>query len=478
MLSKPKAGVALLSAEWYEQIKLNAIDDPANDIGAMARENRVRAVETLSRHFELVHTDIISTLEEARAACDEYRRENVDIIIICSLLYSGDHPIIEIARQMGHLPFLLWSFHPDKKLQPLPTMASYFKVTGCSGMLQGVAPLKRMGVKLGFVLGAPDDDRLNSELEDYARATAVRKALKTLNILSIGRRFEAMTGAWIDEFRMKAEIGPRIDWVSPYELAQTAKEIPDERIRDFVADQKKRYKVVGVPDDAIEAAARASIACYELAHKYNSKIVSVQDMDQEIHDFLGVRPQMTYQPMFEEGIVAGMEQDLDSALCVWMVQELMNDLAMYGEFFTYSEEDDFVACGHASMHDLRFAGDHEVLLIPDGEFFAADRYVGVWDEFIAKPGPVTICGIFEDKDSYHFVTLNGESLESEKFIPGNVHSKIKLNVPIKDLFDDLVHLGVTQHFTMCYGNAKPRIKILADQLGFNYYDLDERYRKK
>lgn len=475
-MEKVKAGLAMLTAQWFEQTGLDVVDDPELNIVAMAKNNAEKAVETLSKFFDVVHTDLVTTVSDAKLACDEYHRENVDIIILTNLIYSGDDTIIEICRQMRGVPVLLWSFHPDTKLEKVPNQARYFRVTGAAGMLQGVASLKRMNVNPLFVLGAPGDVRLDNKLEDIARACEVWKGLKSVQIAAIGRRYEPMIGSWIDEFRLKKEIGPRVNWISAMELIETANALPQDRIEEFISDQKQKYEMgEEISDEAMMAAARASIACYELCHKYNCEICSVQDMDEEIHERLGVRPQMSYQKMFEEGIVAGMEEDIDSALCVWMIQNLMREPAMYAEIFTYSEDEDVIIAGHASMHDLRLAGDNEITLVHDQEFDQSDKYCGVWDEFIAKPGPVTLCGIFEDNDCYRFIVYSGESLKSEKWVPGNAHAKIKLNIPLDELFEDMVDIGVTQHFALVYGDAKKRIKYLAKLLHFEYYDLDERY---
>jgi L-arabinose isomerase len=477
-MDQVKAGLALLTAEWFSQINLNSTDDPEANITQIVQENARQAIATLGRHFALVHPEVITTIEDAKQACEDYRREHVDVIILCNLIYSGDDTIIEIALNGQGTPFLIWSFHPEKKLQRITSMARYFRVTGASGMLQGCAPLKRMGIRFGFVLGTPGDARLDRELADWARALAVVKRLKSVKIAAIGRRYEPMSGAWFDELRLKTRLGPKVVWISAYECAQEARAIPQAQIDAFISGQKQRYQICGVPEDALQAAARASIATYNLARKYQCEVVSVQDMDEELHQLLGCRPQMTYQKMFDEGIVAGMEADIDSALCVWIVQNLIGSPAMYGEIFTYSEADNYLVVGHASMHDLSLAGDHEITLVPDGEFKHVDRYVGVWDEFICKPGPVTLVALFEDNDVYRLQVCAGESLESPKWIPGNVHALVRLDLPLPRFMEDIATAGVTQHFTMCYGDVKPRLKIMARQLGLEYIDLDEGYQRR
>lgn len=479
LMKKVKAGLALLTAEWFSQIRLDVTEDSECNITAMAEENTRLALDSLSAHFELIHPRVITTVADAKAACEDYRRENVDLIILSSLIYSGDDTILEIVRSMPGMPFLVWSFHPDYRLEQVPNMARYFRVTGAAGMLQGCSVLKRLQVPAEYVFGAPGSEKLHRDLADFAAAFRVRRDLKSLQIAAVGRRYEAMSAAWSEEFRLKTKLGPRIVWVSAAEYAREAAAIPPEQVRAFLEDQTGKYPVVDVPEDALEAAARASMAGYAICKKYDCGVLSVQDMDEELHELLGVRPQMSYPPIFEAGIAVGMEQDIYAALCTWIAGQLVDDgIAMYGEVFTYNEAENELIVGHASMHDLRMAGDNQILLVQDGEFNHADRYVGVWNEFICKPGELTMTALFAGNDGYHFITCGGTSIHSPKWIPGNVHARVKLDIPLEYFLCKAMSLGVTQHFAVCYGDIKNRVDRLAKQLGFGYYDLDKIYEKE
>lgn len=473
-MEKLKAGAVLLSAEWFSQISYDTTDDSSANICSIVEQAAKAAVHTLSRHFEIVHPEPIATKQDVAAALADYRRESIDVFVICNLIYSGDDPIIDILREMPGVPVILWSYNAYKRIPRITEMGEYFSVTGAPGMLQGCAPLKRMGVRFDFVLGVPGDATLDRELADCAKALEVKKRLKSLNIASIGRRYEPMSGAWIDELKLKIRLGPKMVWMSAYEYAKAVEAIDESRIDAFVTEQTARYAVQGVTDEDLRAAARASIATYDLCKRYRCEVMSVQDMDPEIHEFIGCRPQMTYQPMFDEGIQVGMEADIDSALCTWIAYQLSDGPAMYGEILTYDEEENLLVIGHASMHDLRLAGGNEVKLIPDLEFMYADRYRGIWNEFICKPGEVTLVALFEDNDQYRFVASLGESLERPVWVPGYGQALVRIAIPMRQYMKEITTIGVTQHFSLCFGNIKPRLELLAAQLGIEYVDLDRR----
>lgn len=471
-MARLKAGAILLSAEWFSQISYDTTDDSSANIVDVVNDAAKSAVATLSKHFDVVHPQPIATQEDVKAALEDFHREQVDVFVVANLIYSGDDVLIDILKAMPQVPVILWSYNAYKKIPRILTMGEYFSVTGAPGMLQACAPMKRMGVKFGFVLGVPGDEKLDKELADYAKALEVQKRLKSLKIASIGRRYEPMSGAWIDELKLKLRLGPKMVWISAYEYAETVKALDEARVRAFVDGEVVKYPVEGVEDEDIVASAKASIATYDLAKKYGCEVMSVQDMDPEIHDFIGCRPQMTYQPMFDEGIQAGMEADIDSALCTWICYHLSEGPAMYGEILTYDEEENFLVVGHASMHDLRLAGDKEIKIIPDLEFQYADRYKGVWNEFISKPGEVTLVAMFEDNDHYKFVTCVGESLDKPVWVPGYGQALVHTDIPMRKFMKDITTCGVTQHFALCFGNIKNRVELLAERLNMEYVDLD------
>ena len=473
---KLKAGLVLLAAEWFSQIDYDVTDDASANINDVVKNNAAMAVETVGRHFDVVHPDVIFSVADAKAACDDFRRENVDVIVVAHLIYSGDDPLIEVLLQMKGVPVILWSYNIYRKVPQITEMGEYFSVTGAPGMLQGVAPMKRMNVKFGFLLGVPGAENTDAAFADFAAALSVKKWLRELNIMSVGRRYEPVSGAWIDELRLKTCIGPKMVWISAWEYAQAVKAVDEELLAAFVKDQKERYEVSEkLREEDIVESARASIACYDLCKKYDCEVMSFQDMDPEVHDFVGCRPQMTYQKSFDEGIMFGMEADIDSALCVWILHNLSGQPSMYGEILTYDEADNFLVIGHAAPHDLRLAGDNPVKLIPDLEFMFADRYQGVWDEFITPPGPVTLVAMFEDNDTYRFVASAGMAMNRPVWVPGYGQSLVHTDIPIADYMKAICKAGVTQHFALCFGDVKPRLRILADELGAEMIDLDKAY---
>lgn len=472
-MEKLKVGAILLSAEWFSDISYDTTEDTTANICEIVNQAAKDVVGVLEKHFNVVHPQPIATKADVQAAISDFKKEQVDLFVICSLIYSGDDTVIDILRELPNIPVVVWSYNRYKKLPNITHMNEYFSVTGAPGMLQFCAPLKRMGIPYEFVFGVPGDEALDKELADVARVYETKKQMQSMNILSVGRRYEPMSGAWIDELKLKLRLGPKMVWLSAYEYAQAVAALDEKRVRDFVDSQVALYDTEEITDEDLMTAAKASMAVYDLAKKYDCAVVGFQDMDQEIHDFVGCRPQMSYQPMFDEGMSIGMEADIDNALCTWIAHELSDGPSMYSEILTYDEEENFLVVGHASMHDLRLAGDGEIKLIPDLEFMYADKYKGVWNSFVCKPGKVTMICLFEDNDQYRFVVSTGEALDHPELVRYNSQAIVRVDAPIRKYMKALMHTGVNQHAALCYGDVKERVAMLARALDVDYVDIDQ-----
>lgn len=469
---KAKAGLALFSSEGFDPADASFPENPDTNLSWLIRQSAQCAIAELEPHFSLVHTDVILSVDDARAACEAYAREDVDVVLVVYLMYAGDEAISEIAREMRHKPFVLWSFNPVKKLSKTTNIYANFRLTGAPGLLQACTPLRRAGVRWDFVLGTPGDERLQTQLGHIANVCETVRDLRKQRVLQVGRRFGSMMAAWIDEARLRTDVGVAVDCASIQALKREYDVLSDAEVRAFVVGETRKYPVQDLSEEDLYTSARLTLATYRLCKKHGCGLLAMQDMDEELHETFGCRPQMTYQRMFEEDMSVGMEGDVISVIATWLAHRLSDGPSMYGEVLSYSEEDDMLVIGHASMHDLRLAGDNPVTLIPDLECYESDPHQGVWNAFLAKPGTVTLFSLFEDIDGYKVFACTGESLPGEMIAPGYGHAMVKIGMPVAQFMERAIRLGTTQHFAYCYGDVKPRLKMLSERLRFAYQDLD------
>ena len=51
------------------------------------------------------------------------------------------------------------------------------------------------------------------------------------------------------------------------------------------------------------------------------------------------------------------------------------------------------------------------------------------------------------------------------------HTIFQPEVPVKDLFERVLKVGVTQHYAIADGDWRPQLEALAEIMGFEYYDI-------
>ena len=96
-----------------------------------------------------------------------------------------------------------------------------------------------------------------------------------------------------------------------------------------------------------------------------------------------------------------------------------------------------------------------------------------------SPGMKTVAGLYEEDGKYKLVTFMAESL-SEKDTPQSgrkhllatyTHTIFKPVLPVKELFERVLKVGVTQHYAIVDGDYRPQLEALAEMMGFEYFDI-------
>jgi len=471
--SKPRLGAALLISDWF--IETAGIDGTTNDeyaaLGKQLEEDVDKILSALRAHFDVVSNGLIATEKEAQTASDAFNAEKVDAIIIVHVMWSNDFPLIRIMRECGDIPAMLWCYNPFKRLPETMGMNDLFRASGSVGMLQGSAPMKKHEFDFEFCFGAPEDECLKQKLSDFAGALCLKRELKTCRVGQIGPQCECMTGTYVDEIRLRKTFGISVIPISVARLAEEADSVPEEKVDQFAEELKSGFRITDVDDDALNASAKATLAVEKLVLDEDLDIVSMEDLDEEMHALLKTRPSLWTETMTERGTVVVMERDTISGVGMYICSALMGSPSMYGEIFTCDMSENAIVFGHAGMHDPRVAGS-EVTIIKDMEYYQTDETAGAWRKFIAKPGDVTLVSMFSDRDGYRVVSFKGYVEPGVDKMPfGFSHAFIRCEKDLDHLYENLVRNGLTQHFSLCWGDIGEKLRMFCRLMRIEYVEL-------
>lgn len=448
---KARAGLCLLYEKWFGDY----CNDPANAQAGRELARHIDAdgqavVEQLARHFDLSYAGPMASAADVDKSVRIFRDDGVDLIIVVSLFWSGDKPLIRLLQELPGLPLLVWCYTPFSRLPDHMGMNDLFRACGVVGSLQTSAPLRKLGKKPAFVFGVPGDPVLDRDLGEYSRAFAARRDLRGLRLGHLGGRYEEMTGTYADEFFLLGKLGVELVPLSAHRLYDTARSLADEEIHAEMAALKKRCREVRVPDADLHYAVRASLAVGRLAREEGLGALALEDFNADMHRLLKTRPQL-WAPEFDElRIVPSMEGDVLAALALWICRRLGSTPPMYAEMFAVDPSRNSVLMGHAAMNCPDLAGDNPLTLIPDAECGALDETGGAWLHFKGKSGPVLTAGLFDlGGGAYRATVFSGTAGYSE-LLDSSPNVLVEIPLPLREFFRLLLANGMTQHFALSY----------------------------
>ncbi|MCX6991672.1 MAG: hypothetical protein NT011_00860 [Kiritimatiellaeota bacterium] len=452
--AKVTIGLAALCAQWFEEVGLRG-----SDMAATLSTDYDAMVQLLSRIFgKVVVPGVISTPEEAVNAVDLFRREQIDALLLVHIMWSEDQPLLEILRGCEGVPLLLWNYHPTGSLPARLSVQDVFRFSGTVGMLQGSAPMQRLGLTAVMIAGTPGDPDLTSELEQYAAALRIHNAFRSMRAGRIAGRCEAMTGTHVDPEALSQRLGVTLVEISAAEYAAACVAVARDRVEAWSAELARQYKVSGVSAGALQLACRNALALDDLVVLYDLAVLAIQDLDPELHRLAGIRPCLYPPQCARRNVAIAMESDLTTGLGMLVTMRAAAAPALYTELFTFDPRANLLLMGHAAAHDPRLADADGVTLVPDGEYRQTDAHEGVWQEFIMRKGPVTCVSLYDTGQDYRMVAFDGVSIGAPRRIEGFAHAAVMPDVPVAQLVLRLVQRGMTQHFAVVPGRIVPILR--------------------
>ncbi len=467
---RPKVGLLLLTAEWFTQI--GASKGYYKELPKLIDEDAIKINKILKEELNIVNPGIVNSREKVKKATELFKRENIDLLIICYLTWGEDRLIIEVIEKLSGIPILLWCYSPFQKLPETMNMLDLFRSSGPVGTVQASGPLKRMGKSFGFAFGSYKNKETIRKIVDYSKAAKLAKDLKKVTVGLLPYRCDAMTGTYVDEFRLKKEIGPEIRYISVKEYYSISQEIPAKKIEEYVKELKENYKISGVNDRALFKGARASLGLAEVVNRFGLDALAIQDLAEELHKTIGLRPCLYVPSLFEKAVVS-MEAEIGGAVALLILKKLTDKPPMYTEIFTFDEEENTILAGHAGIHDVNLAEKRaDIAITPDAEYMETELET-CWMQFRAKGGEVTLLSLFCDVDKFKMVISSGNALSGKEKLHGSPHIYIKLKTPLKEFFEKIVKTGMTQHWAIVHENVVNQLEYLADILNLDKLIIEE-----
>jgi len=463
-MQKPRVGLLLLTAEWFAQI--GASQGSFDDLPRILDEDAAQIERALGAELDVINPGVLATPEQVSAAVERFRRERVHAVVACHITWGEDQLVIDAVQSLPAVPLLLWCYSPFQSLPEQMTMLDLFRASGPVGAVQASGPLKRLGTRFGFAFGSHRDPATVGRIVAFCQAARVARELRDVTIGVLPYRCDQMTGTYVDEFRLRQEIGPQLTYIPTHDYRAICEQIPDQRVDAFVDDLKADYRIAGsVTEAGLRNAARVSLGLADVVQRYGLDAVAVEDVGEELHRVVGLRPCLCVPELFDRAVVS-MEAEVGGAVALLVLRKLTGKSPMYTEIFTVDPTENTLLIGHAGIHDAPGLVEDkaDVLIEPDGEYLESEPD-SAWMRFRARAGHVTLLSVFCDVDRFKFVISSGEALGGPPRFLGAPHACVKLVTPLPDFFERAIRTGMTQHWALVHDDVMEELVALAGILG-------------
>jgi L-arabinose isomerase len=462
--SKAKMGIVFFVARWFDEVVLGK-DENAKKFQKYLQEDTGKIIGAFSKDFKVFQCPLVTSMARAREAAGMLLSADIDAVLLCFVVWSEDEYLLPFADIMKIRPAILWVYTPYSRAPVKTDIMTLFRNSGFVASFESFGVLKKMDCKPFYVIGSVKDEQTSHAVKTLVKAAHVRKQLKTVKLGVLPYRNDQMIVTYVDEFRLYAQIGPSVDYISVLQLKKASDSIPDDQVQSYVREVHAAFRIdERVTEKTLHESARASLGMEQIMYERELDGLALSDLNPELHEVMGLRPCLYPEKLAMSEKVVGNEGDLGGTTAMIILQRLTGGPVMFTEIFNYDEVDNTVVAGHAGPANHLLSDEKTgTTITPDYELMDADAgMAGVWMEFIAKSGRVTMVNFISVSDGFQMTILGGESLGGALRIEGYPHCCIKIDPAMKDFIESNAEHGVSHHWAVVQGDVREELSALCD----------------
>jgi L-arabinose isomerase len=472
---KAKAGLLLIASPRFKNLGAGL---SRGSYSERKDKNVAEILDTLQESLDVVFPGIVYERADVRKAMDLFFTEKVDCVVAEFLSWSEDFAWIRFLRDMPEVPILFVNTAKERMSFRDTLDEDDFIDFLCAGTLVGsleasgsVPRTGRKNVKV--IVGSREE--VNSQILTFANVAKVRSVLRHSVFGLLANYNEVMWSTYIDPYNFFTRIGPEIRFVPYSTLADEIGEVSDDETRQYFDELVARYRVMeDVDHTKFFESVRASIGLAGVTARMGIDAMVFNDIDPAMFKLVGLRPGF-YHPSYNANMsVLVPEADMGAGLITYIMKLLSRKHVNFIEPFHIESAENTFAGGHAGPNDHTDPDFEKNVIIARDVRFAKTSYKYAGAPFAwyrISPGRKTMAQLVENAGSYKLVSTLVDSLEGEHLFATYSHTIFRPLMPVNTLFEKIIRIGTTQHFAVVDGDYRAELSILADLMGFEYFEI-------
>lgn len=472
-MRKPKVGFFLIGTGRFKAIGEGTVHGSCYERKLTEAE---WMVQSASERFDVCFPGVIYTADDTREAIRRFVQEEVDCVFVLFLNWAEDFTLNRFLRDMPPVPVLYgWRMRDSVNLGDThddDEFAEYLCCGGLVGSLEGSGDVVRYARSM-LTTASGTWNELLDRLTVFAQAASARTALKESRVGLLASYNEVMWSTYVDPYDLFMKVGPEINFLSVAELCDCIDEIPVDQAQCVMERLARTFEVKpDVDQQKFLASVRATMGMELLAKKHQSDLVVLNDVDIMLFAKVGLRPGFYPTSEAVETVIVP-EGDIGLGLAAYFLKLLGAEHVHVIEPFHVDRPSDTFEGGHAGPNDYTHpAGKTQIAR--DVRFAKTKwKHAGApftWHVF--PTGVHTMVHISQHGEKFVLAATLVDSLPQEAHLATYSHGRFKpIGQSCQHLFDQLLRIGVTQHFALAAGDVRQHVFDLGQMLGFECYEV-------
>ncbi len=469
---KPKVGMLLITTPRFYGL------GEGTEHGVYHQRKEKEASQIIGRaqaFADVIFPGVVYTREDLKAAMRRFSQEEADMVFACFLSWSDDFAWVRFLRDMKPMPVLFASLVRDtlgfEDSLNEDRFVEFLSAGSLVGMLEASGSASRFSRPMMHrVIGT-----LNQVMHTcacFARAALLKTMLANETFGLLPSLNEVMWSTYVDIYDLFMKVGPEMRFLSVAALQKTIDSLPGQEVEATVQKIMASYEDDGtVIPDKMKASVAASMALEKMCREAGVSMLVLNDVDATLLGTIGLRPGFTPCPGTEDVAVVP-EGDIGGALAVYTLRKLTGHHVPFIEPFHIDLQKGTFAGGHAGPND--YTDPKGSTLLSRDERFARSGYKHAGAPFawhVISEGEKTMVHISQCNGRFKMVCALVDALPCPRHLAGYTHGLFK---PRKDpiaFFQQLMDIGVTQHYAIADGSHLETLRHFAHIMDFEYYEV-------
>jgi len=436
-------------------------------------QNKIREkLASFNDEIEVIDAGMVDDIDKSQNAVLLLKKENIELLFIFISTYALSSTLIPIIKNFN-VPIILLN------LSPTPSI-DYNKINSLDdrGLMTGewlaycqacpvpefASIFNRSNTRYDIISGYLDDKEAWNEIHVWITAAKVTSGMRKNRMGVLGNYYGGMVDVYSDLTLHSTVFGTHTEVLEMCELVDLRNNINDEEVNLKIKEFEATFNVDSTCSEyEINRAAKTSVALDKLVSKHSLGSMAYYYSGMSGNEYeniiTSVIPGNTLLTGKNKPIAGEYEIKNVQAM---KIMALMGIGGSFSEFYAIDYNEDIVILGHdGPAHHI--ISDEKVRLVPL-PIYHGKPGKGLSIQMSVKNGPVTLLSVVEGNDGLSLLVAEGESIPGYILQTGNVNSRYKFNMSVKEFIKKWSVAGPSHHCSIGEGHVANVLKKIAYML--------------